>query len=130
MTILIIAAAILSVLVLNWVLHPVKNKRAFYTLNILCAIAALGLYLAMGKPDLPASRVDKASLAERHAMMRREFEFTVLLQKNPDDVDALIRLAAIHMLQGRDGSDLLDRAEKIAPGEPRIGTLRRMEKYK
>jgi cytochrome c-type biogenesis protein CcmH/NrfG len=126
MTILMITAAILSGLSLNWVLHPLKNKRVFYTMNILCALAALGLYLAMGKPDLPATHVDKASMEERRDMMRLEFDLSVAVQKNPDDADALIRLAAVHMLQGRDASELLDQAEKIAPKDPRINTMRRM----
>lgn len=98
---LIIACAGLSVLILGWVLRPLRTQRAFYTLAILCAFSALGLYLVMGKPDLPAMRAD--------------------------DPEILIRRAAAQVLDNRvtdETLQLLDKAEKKLPGDQRIEIIR------
>jgi|GEM_PF-6738249 len=127
----LIAAAMLSVLCIGWTFRPVKTPRAFYALSFLCAILALGLYLVLGRPDLAAQPIGKAAIAERAEFMKQEFEFMGRLEKNPDDADAMIRLAAIHVLQHRHNDEtikMLDRAETLLPGDNRIKFIRGMIK--
>lgn len=129
---LIAACAGLCVLVLSWTLKPLRSPKAFYALAFLCAIAAFGLYLLMGRPDVPAQPVPQSVIAERRQLMLQEMEFLTRIEKNPQDADALIRLAAIHVLQHRNTDEtqnLLDRAEKILPGDRRISFIRTMIKY-
>jgi cytochrome c-type biogenesis protein CcmH/NrfG len=124
---LIILCAGLCALICLWVLKPLRTPRAFYGVSILCAVAALGIYLVLGSPDLPGHpfHVDPQAQAD----MKSESQFMMALQKNPDDEDALVRLAALRVLQGRTGKetlDLLDHAQKLNPKDRRVRIIRGM----
>jgi hypothetical protein len=120
--------AVLCVTVLAWILRPIKNSRAFYMLAFFIALSALGLYVALGRPELPMRPVISNSVeqADYRAMVLREYEFMNLLSENPDNVDALIRLAALRVVQGRDKTEtrnLLERAKELKPKDKRIGFI-------
>ena len=125
----LIACAGLSVLCLGWMFRPLRSGKAFYALSIVCALAAIGLYFTLGRPDLPAQPTGRDVIAERRKLMKQEFEFQTRLKKNPDDADALIRLAAIHVLQSRVDDEtirMLDRAAVLTPGDKRHRMVRGM----
>lgn len=127
----IIACAGLCALTLAWVLKPLRAPRVFYGLSFVCALAALGIYLVMGNPGLAPSSATPNGISkeESRELMQQEFTFLQQLEKNPEDADILIRLAALRTMQGRTGPEtlaLLDRADRILPDDRRIRIIRAM----
>lgn len=118
-------AALLSALCLLWVLAPAKASRWVYAVALVAATASVLLYLGLGRPDMPAHplRMDKGVAADYRALLLEEFALMTALSKNPDDVDALVRLAAIRLTQGRAGEEtlrLVARAKMLAPKDKRV----------
>lgn len=130
MIITLALSACLCAAVLLWVLAPVKTRKAFYTAAFAAAILSLGLYLAYGRPDLPAApaTIGKGAEADYRQMLQDEFTMMDRLSKNPKDADAMIRLAALRLAQGRGGEEtirLLAKAEQLAPTDKRIPKIRK-----
>ena len=125
MIVTIALCAILCALTLLWVLAPIRKQNAFYIVAFAAALLSLGLYLTMGRPDLPAASINvgKGAEADYRQMMLDEFTMMERLSKNPDDADAMIRMAALRLAQGRGGEEtkrLLLRAQKLTPNDKRI----------
>lgn len=123
----LILCATLCAATCMWVFAPVRARNRFLASSLLCAALSLVIYMALGAPGLPPSPPQENSEAANQ--LRQEAEFMLMLNKNPDDSDALIRLAALRLLQGRAGPEtekLLTRAEAIAPEDKRITTLRKI----
>ncbi|MBU6234517.1 MAG: hypothetical protein KGQ41_01620 [Alphaproteobacteria bacterium] len=131
MIITLLLSAVLCAVILLWVLAPINNARQFYALAFAAALFSLGLYLAYGRPDLPAApvQVGKGAEADYRQMMLDEFTMMDRLSKNPDDADAMIRLAMLRLAQGRGGEEtlrLLARAEKLAPKDKRLTKIKQL----
>ncbi len=131
MIITLILAAALCAATLAWVLAPAQSRRIFYIAAFACAFLSLAVYLAFGRPDLPASPVTigKGTEADYRQMMLDEFAMMNRLGKNPDDADAMIRLATLRLAQGRGGDEtlrLLTRAKALAPKDKRIEKIIKM----
>lgn len=119
--------------VFAYVLAPVRMQKHVLAIAMLSALASLGLYMTLGRPDLPAQTRDERDMSAREYRETVLQEFTLMerLSRNPDDADAMIRLAAVRMMQGRAGSEverLLDRAEALRPTDPRIKDVRKIYK--
>lgn len=131
MIITLALCALLAAITLLWILAPVRTHKAFYAISFAAALASLGIYLAYGRPDLPASPViiGKGAEADYRQMMLDEFTMMDRLSKNEDDADAMIRLALLRMAQGRGGDEtvrLLARAEKLTPNDPRLIKIKKL----
>lgn len=129
MILTIALCAALCALILIWVLKPLQRTKIYYALAFIAALLALNIYVMLGRPDLPAHPLRKtaAEKADDRQMAKYEFEFSARLEKNPDDLDALIRLAALRVVQKRDPAEtrkLLDRAAALSPKDKRIGFIR------
>jgi hypothetical protein len=123
----IILCAGLCALACLWVLKPLRTPKAFYGVSALCAVFSLGIYLLLGSPELPGRPTPATS--ERQMEMRTESTLMIMLEKNPNDADAMIRLAALYTLQGREQGEilkLLDKAKAIRPNDRRITIIRSM----
>jgi hypothetical protein len=121
----LIACAALCAFVLAFVLQPVRNKKTYYTASFGCAVMTIAVYLLLGAPGLPASPV--TTPGENAQLMQTEFRLMDALSKNPDDTGALIKLAALRVLQGRINDEtirLLNRADALKPGDHSIKFIR------
>ena len=122
--------AVLCACVLFWILAPAHRDKGFYAITFAAALFSLGVYLAYGRPDLPAASINvgKGAEADYRQMLMDEFSMVDRLSKNPDDADAMIRLAALRLAQGRGGDEtlrLLAKAETLAPDDKRIAKIRK-----
>lgn len=131
MMVILIASAILCAIVLLWVLAPVKNPKLFFGIAFSVAVFSLALYLAYGRPDLPAAPINqsKGVEADYRQMILDEFAMVDRLSKNPKDADAMIRLAALRLAQGRGGDEterLLAKAEALTPNDKRIQKIKQL----
>lgn len=131
MMITIALCAALCAVILSWILAPVRSRRLFYGAAFAAAIMALTSYLAFGRPDLPAAPVivGKGAQADYRQMMLDEFTMMDRLSKNAEDADAMIRLAALRLAQGRGGEEtlrLLARAEALTPNDPRLKKIEKL----
>ncbi len=127
MMLTIALCAILCVVVCGYVLKPLPTPRAFMALSLLAAVASLGIYMWLGNPEIPARphKTDPQVASD----MRLESTLMDTLEKNPDDENALVRLAALRTVQGRTGDQtmkLLDHAERLNPHDKRIKIIRTM----
>ncbi|MEZ0261151.1 MAG: tetratricopeptide repeat protein [Alphaproteobacteria bacterium] len=76
------------------------DKRLAITLSCALPLAALALYLALGNPDLagrPAVLEDPLGMVEREAALMAERPLRTLLEENPEDIGALIKLGVLYM---------------------------------
>ena len=67
-------------------------------------LAALSLYLCLGRPDLqgsPAIFMGPEELVQRQQALLKQRPFQVLLEENPDSLTALVQLAVINANLGR-----------------------------
>ncbi|NBX65907.1 MAG: hypothetical protein EBQ96_02820 [Proteobacteria bacterium] len=129
--IILAISAILCAATLLWVLAPIRIRSVFYVAAFTCALLSLGLYMAYGRPDLPAAptNIGKGAEADYRQMMLDEFAMMNRLSKNPDDADAMIRLAALRLAQGRGGEEtlrLLAKAQTITPKDKRIEKIKKL----
>ncbi|HEY8964601.1 MAG TPA: hypothetical protein VIN59_09095 [Alphaproteobacteria bacterium] len=114
-----------------WILLPqlrdrTGSKSAMLTAFVL-AILAVGLYLLAGAPQLPSAPDLKSTAEIENEMRGDEAEIRIALAKNPNDAEAMIRLAALYVYRGKidqETKDLLNRAEKQLPGDKRIQYVR------
>lgn len=130
MIITIALCAVLCAVTLVYILAPkLRDKRgsiAAFTGIFLTALCALGLYLWMGQPALTGGQLSEAEL-----MAQDEIAIHAALEKNPNDAEALLRLAALQVYKNENDEktlELLDRAEKQLPGDERIKFIRYMIK--
>lgn len=75
-----------------------KHLTAILSLGL--PVTALALYLALGNPDLPgrpAVLEDPGGMIEREAALLSEHPLRTLLEENPEDVGALVKLAGVYM---------------------------------
>lgn len=124
-------SAVLCAAILLWVLAPVRSRSLFYAAAFAAALLSLGIYVTYGRPDLPAApaQIGKGAEADYRQMMLDEFAMMDRLSKNQNDADAMIRLAALRLAQGRGGDEtlrLLAKAETIAPKDKRIKKIRKL----
>ncbi len=122
-------AGILTAACCIWIFRPLRTPRGFFATSFMCALAALSIYMLLGNPGIPAHPAKPNPQAQ--ADMHQEAAFMESLQKNPRDADAMIRLAALRVVQDRavEGTEkLLDRASAIAPEDKRIPIIRSMMK--
>ncbi len=125
------ACAILCAAAVLWVLTPMRASRAVYVVALALAVSSLALYLGMGRPDLPATTAMLGHGAEEdyRKLVLDEFELMKEVSNNPNDADALVRLAAVRLAQGRDGEQtmrLLARAEMLDPKNPRLLKIKKV----
>jgi hypothetical protein len=123
--------AVLCAFSVLWVFKPIRMHKHFYAVVIACAFSTLGLYLSLGRPDLPAASVQtsKGAEADYRQMMLDEFTMLDRLSKNENDADAMIRLAVLRLAQGRTGDEterLLSKAEGLTPNDPRLSKIRNL----
>jgi len=126
-------AALLAGGIFAFVFHPLARqgaKAARACMLVICVVsgAALGLYFYLGRPDL-ADMPAAPQLAD--GVVSQELGALKKLSVNPDDVDALVMLAAIRIAQGREESSitpLLTRAGKLAPEDRRVKMLEEMQR--
>lgn len=67
-------------------------------------VAALGIYMVLGRPDLPGSPAifkDPGELAMRQEALLSKRPMEVLLRQNPDDIGAVVKLSTISYRLGR-----------------------------
>jgi cytochrome c-type biogenesis protein CcmH/NrfG len=124
----IILCAILCAVVILWVFKPIHKHTCFYTVCLVAAVSTLGLYTLFGHPDLPTASIStpKDAQADYRQMMLDEFTMMNRLSKNDTDADAMIRLAAIRLAQGRTDEAtqrLLARAAEITPHDKRLKAI-------
>lgn len=77
-----------------------SDKYLAALLSLGLPAAALALYLALGSPDLPgrpAVLEDAAGMLEREAALLTERPLRTLLEENPEDIGALVKLAGVYM---------------------------------
>ncbi len=123
MIVVILICALVCAGTCAYILRPVRNMR----LAVLVAAAALTAYLVLGSPEIPARPTPAGGQAQ--ADMRLEASLVAALAQNPDDANALVRLAALRTMQGRANAEtltLLERAERIAPDDRRTKIIRSM----
>lgn len=120
--------AVLACALVIWVYSPVRQRHILLISATLIAATSLTLYLAFGRPDLegrPATSQPAAQQAAR-GMMAEEFTLMERLSHDANDSDALIKLAALRLAQGRDlggTRDLLQRALVIDKKDTRAQKL-------
>lgn len=76
------------------------DRRLATALAVATPCLALALYFVTGSPDLPgrpAVLEDPAGLVERQTALFRERPLRTLLEQNPDDIGALIKLGTTYM---------------------------------
>lgn len=76
------------------------DRRLATVLSIALPAATLLLYLALGNPDLhgrPAMLEDPLGMVEREAALLTERPLRTLLEDNPEDIGALIKLGGVYM---------------------------------
>jgi len=129
MIITLTLCAVLCAVTLLWILAPMRvHKKWLMALAFAAALTSLTLYLAFGRPDLPATTAMMGNGAEadyRHLVLQ-EFELIKHLSEKPDDADAMVRLAAVRLAQGRVGDEtmrLLARARVLNPKDKRIDKM-------
>lgn len=78
------------------------------------------LLVSMGRE--PESEPHLANFRRLRQLETEEHEARMALLKNPDDIGALVRLARAHFLRGRPRESLatIERARRVAPGDPRL----------
>lgn len=131
----IVAAALLTALTAGWLVHPLmkgdgKSRRAGLVILFILPLAALGLYLAAGSPDMPS----RAALFETEtpgaairALSRQEQDAMKKLAAAPDDPAVRAELGEILYAQGLAAlmqqenpvraQRYFDRALEIAPAD-------------
>jgi len=132
---IIIAAALLTALTAGWLVHPLmkadeKSRRAGLLILFVLPLAALGLYLAAGSPDMPSRpalfETDGPNAAIR-ALARQEQDAMKKLAAAPDDAGVRAELGEILYAQGlaalvqqnnpARAQRYFDRALEIAPAD-------------
>lgn len=76
------------------------DKRLATALSFALPAMALALYLALGNPDLqgrPAVLEDPHGMVEREAALLTERPLRTLLEENPEDIGALVKLGGVYM---------------------------------
>lgn len=76
------------------------DRRLAAVLSFALPAAALSIYLAVGNPDLPgrpAVLEDPHGMIEREAALLTERPLRTLLEENPEDIGALIKLGGVYM---------------------------------
>lgn len=115
------------------------DKNLSFALSALLPLGALLVYLPLGRPDLPSEPAIFANFEEtmlRQQALMKERPFQVLVEKNPDDMAALLQLATINfrtgdfresvkfykraVLQAQKSDDALLRVYAVSMGEVQV----------
>ncbi|HJW45376.1 MAG TPA: tetratricopeptide repeat protein [Lysobacter sp.] len=118
MTAFVIAAALLALLALGFVLRPLWRDSRIVGLGMFTGIATVAglLYLLVGTPKAldPAQRRAPETLADALTQLQAE------LQRNPDQPEGWRLLARAHAAQGqaKEASDAFAEAVKLTPDDP------------
>lgn len=81
-----------------------RDHQLSVFLCLFVPLAALSLYLCLGRPDLngsPAIFVEPEMLAQRQQSLLKQRPFQVLLEENPNSLSALVQLGVINANLGR-----------------------------
>ncbi len=120
-------AAALCALILALALHPLmkSNPKQGWRILIACAIAALGLYFALGSPDTgsaPALFETSGPRFDQRMAGRRELIVMEALAGQPDNLKLLLELGTIRIEADHpeEALEVLTHARQLAPRDPRI----------
>lgn len=132
MTMVVLPAAILTIIVLNILLAPLmhgspRQKIAGWALLVVVTLAAMGLYLAQGSPGIPSAPAVFEKQGPRHEKreaVKKELELSRALQAAPDDTALMLKLGTVRLQNGRmdEAIAVLTRAHAIAPDDKGINT--------
>lgn len=122
-----ILAGLICAVVLAFTLHPLmkSNPKQGWRILLAAAIASLGLYLALGSPDLPGSPAafeTSGPRFEQRMAGRRELIVMEALAGDPDNVKLLLELGTIRIEADHpeEALEVLTHARKLAPKDNRI----------
>lgn len=126
--IIIITLALICAVILAIVLHPVmtgENARLGWRLLIGMAVAAIGIYLAVGSPDAqtaPAAFEQSGPRYEQRLASQRELVILEGLSGAPDHVPFLLELGTVRIQSGhpQDALEPLERAQTLQPKDTHI----------
>lgn len=125
--IVIALAALFCAIILALALHPlmVTNPKQAWRILIVFPVLALGLYLAIGSPDLSSAPALFETAGDRHdARMNGRRELIVLeaLAGQPDNIALLLELGTIRIEANHpdEALEVLLRARTLAPKDQRI----------
>lgn len=124
--IVIILGAILTALVTLYLLRPLE-RRGRMVLAVLIPLAALGLYLWQGNPDIPSAAAlfeGEGPRAEQRSLLVQELALMEGLSQTPDDLGLMLALGATRMQAGRidEAVRILEHARQQAPDHPDVLT--------
>ena len=127
----IILAALLTVAVTVWLVHPLmknnRQKKAF-TVMVALPLCALAFYLWQGRPDMPSApalfEYDGPRAALR-ALAKDELKLTQALSQDPSNEDLKMQLGEVFYARGlailtaegdaQRAAEYLDNALSVAP---------------
>lgn len=121
--ILMMTLALICAASLAYVLHPLmkgpEQRKGMMVLG-LTVLTALGLYIAIGSPDVPTSPAifEKAGPRfEQRLASQRELVLLEALSGAPDHVPLLLELGTVRIQAGhpQDAFEVLDHAHKLDP---------------
>jgi cytochrome c-type biogenesis protein CcmH/NrfG len=121
--IVIFIGAMMTAIVTLVLLRPLARageKRAVLALSCFIPLAALGLYLWVGHPDMKTSAAmfERAGpRAERRALVAQELTLMQALSQSPDSVRLMLALGDVQMKQGHidEAVRILEMARGKAP---------------
>lgn len=77
----------------------VEDRQMARLMMLLIPLVSLGLYLLSGRPDLqgaPAVFLRLREISDEHTSLLAERPLSILIEKNPEDVGALVSLAIVN----------------------------------
>ena len=127
----IILAALLTVAVTAWLVHPLmkgdRQKRAF-TVMVVLPLCALAFYLWQGRPDMPSAAAlfeHDGPRAALRALAKDELKLTQALSQDPGNEDLKTQLGEVFYARGlailsaegdaQRAAEYLDNALSVAP---------------
>jgi tetratricopeptide (TPR) repeat protein len=125
---IIITLALLCAVILAVALHPVMTgdqSRLGWRLLVGMAVAAVGIYMAVGSPDAktaPAAFEHSGPRYEQRLASQRELVILEGLSGAPDHVPFLLELGTVRIQSGhpQDALEPLERAQALKPKDQSI----------
>lgn len=122
-----ILAGLLCAAVLAFTLHPLmkSNQKLGWRILLASALVSLGLYLAIGSPEMasaPAAFETSGPRFEQRMAGRRELIVMEALAGDPDNIKLLLELGTIRVEADHpeEALEVLTHARKLAPRDNRV----------
>ncbi len=132
MMLVMIPATILTIVALNILLAPLmhgtgKQKTAGWALLVVVTVAAMGLYLKRGAPDVPAAPAvfeKQGPRYEQRQLIKKELDLAEALKAAPEDTALMLKLGEARLQNGRMDAAIkvLSAAHEKAPEDNAIST--------